>query len=90
MSNGSSTVPRAHALQDVMWSALDEEQLIGRLHRAGQEKTVHVYKLLLSETPDTTLSSISFMKRRLQEIFVGSPESSPMRKSRSVEQLLRR
>lgn len=48
-----------------MWSEPEENQLIGRLRRAGQEKAVHVYKLLLHDTGDTTLADIAFMKGRL-------------------------
>jgi hypothetical protein len=53
--------------QDVLWSGLDDRQLVERLHRQPQEKQVFVYRLLSMRTPDMILSRISVGKQRLYE-----------------------
>jgi hypothetical protein len=56
-----------NSVQDVLWSGLDDRQLVGRLHRQPQEKQVYVYRLLSMRTPDMILSRISVGKQRLHE-----------------------
>ncbi|KIK74535.1 hypothetical protein PAXRUDRAFT_175455, partial [Paxillus rubicundulus Ve08.2h10] len=59
------------------WSALDDEQLRGRIFRYPQRKQVHVYRLIAVGTPDVFLNNISFDKGQLHSAFVGSvPEFS--------------
>jgi hypothetical protein len=53
--------------QNVLWSGLDNCQLVGRLHRQPQEKQVYVYQLLSMCTPDMILSRISVGKQQLHK-----------------------
>ena len=55
------------ALQDVQWSAQDENQLIGRVHRQGQTKQVIVYRLKALNSPDVKISDLSKIKGNLHE-----------------------
>ncbi|KIK74664.1 hypothetical protein PAXRUDRAFT_37029 [Paxillus rubicundulus Ve08.2h10] len=62
---------------DTTWSALNDEQLQGRIFRYPQRKQVHVYCLIAVGTPDMFLNNISFDKGQLHSAFVGSvPEFS--------------
>ncbi|KAJ3472678.1 hypothetical protein NLI96_g13290 [Meripilus lineatus] len=68
---------------DVLWSALEDQQLIGRAWRYPQVKPVRVYRLVGMKTPDVFLNNISFEKGALQDAFVGS---TPHLSSRSLPQ----
>lgn len=57
--------------QDTLWSALDDEQLRGRIYRYPQKKTVHFYRLVARGTPDVFLNNIAFDKGMLHQAFVG-------------------
>ncbi|KAA1479710.1 hypothetical protein DENSPDRAFT_750710, partial [Dentipellis sp. KUC8613] len=54
---------------DVMWSVLSEQQLIGRLWRHPQKKTVLVYRLFGEGTPDTLINTLSVEKGQLADAF---------------------
>ncbi|KAH9046210.1 P-loop containing nucleoside triphosphate hydrolase protein [Lactarius hengduanensis] len=54
---------------DVLWSVLSEQQLIGRVWRYPQPKTVHVYRLIGGNSPDIFLNNISFSKGFIQDTF---------------------
>ncbi|KAI6029042.1 P-loop containing nucleoside triphosphate hydrolase protein [Pisolithus microcarpus] len=56
---------------DTTWSALDDEQLRGRIFRYPQKKQVHFYRLIALGTPDVFLNNISFDKGQLHSAFVG-------------------
>ncbi|KAI6137600.1 P-loop containing nucleoside triphosphate hydrolase protein [Pisolithus tinctorius] len=56
---------------DATWSALDDEQLRGRIFRYPQQKQVHIYRLIALGTPDVFLNNISFDKGQLHSAFVG-------------------
>ncbi|KAG1829710.1 P-loop containing nucleoside triphosphate hydrolase protein [Suillus subalutaceus] len=45
---------------DSLWSATDEGQLIGRIYRPPQLKTVHIYRIVAADTQDVFLNNISF------------------------------
>ncbi|KIO00764.1 hypothetical protein M404DRAFT_151975 [Pisolithus tinctorius Marx 270] len=56
---------------DTTWSALDDEQLHGRIFWYPQQKQVHIYRLIALATPDVFLNNISFDKGQLHSTFVG-------------------
>lgn len=58
-------------LKDTLWSALDDEQLRGRIYRYLQQKTVHFYRLIARGTPDVFLNNIAFDKGTFHQAFVG-------------------
>jgi Helicase conserved C-terminal domain len=58
--------------QDTLWSAQDDRQLIGRLWRPPQLKTVHVYRLIANNTSDVFLNNISFDKAAMHLAFTNS------------------
>ena len=62
-----------------MWSAQEDSQLIGRIHRRGQDKRVHIYRLIADKTPDIALNTISFTKEAMHTAFVSAPHA--LRKS---------
>ncbi|KAH7917293.1 hypothetical protein BV22DRAFT_1026655 [Leucogyrophana mollusca] len=57
---------------DTLWSALEDDQLKGRVWRQPQRKKVRVYRLIADKTPDVFLNNISFDKGAMHEAFVGS------------------
>ncbi|KAG8213507.1 hypothetical protein J3R82DRAFT_12050 [Butyriboletus roseoflavus] len=59
-------------LVDTTWSALDDEQLRGRIFRYPQQKQVHIYCLIALGTPDVFLNNISFDKGQLHSAFIGT------------------
>ena len=48
---------------------LSEQQLIGRVWRYPQPKTVHIYRLIGAKSPDIFLNNISFSKGFIQDTF---------------------
>ncbi|KAF8422282.1 P-loop containing nucleoside triphosphate hydrolase protein [Boletus edulis BED1] len=50
---------------DTTWSAMDDEQLKGRIFRYPQQKQVHFYRLIALNTPDVFLNNIAFGKARM-------------------------
>ncbi|KAG1891850.1 P-loop containing nucleoside triphosphate hydrolase protein [Suillus fuscotomentosus] len=61
---------------DSLWSAADEGQLIGRIYRPPQPKTVHVYRIVAADTQDVFLNRISFSKAAILDAFTGATPSS--------------
>jgi hypothetical protein len=55
--------------QDVLWSVLSEQQLIGRVWRYPQKKRVHIYRLIGARSPDIFLNNISYSKGFIQDSF---------------------
>ncbi|KAJ7802826.1 hypothetical protein B0H14DRAFT_3154817 [Mycena olivaceomarginata] len=62
-------------LQDTLWSAQEDRQLIGRIWRQPQPKTVLVYRLIAKNTPDVFLNNISFDKLAMHEAFARATPS---------------
>ena len=58
-----------------MWSAQEDAQLIGRAHRQGQDKCVHMYRTIADQTPDIALNTISFTKEAMQTAFLTAPST---------------
>ncbi|KAH0826428.1 P-loop containing nucleoside triphosphate hydrolase protein [Lanmaoa asiatica] len=61
-------------IADTLWSALDDEQLRGRIYRYPQQKQVRFYRLIARGTPDVFLNNIAFDKGMLHLAFVGMDE----------------
>lgn len=53
----------------MLWSALEDEQLIGRCQRFPQVKVVLTYRLIADCTPDVFLNNVSFSKLSIAEAF---------------------
>ncbi|KAJ7924760.1 P-loop containing nucleoside triphosphate hydrolase protein, partial [Mycena leptocephala] len=60
---------------DTLWSAQEDRQLIGRIWRQPQPKTVLVYQLMAKNTPDVSLNNISFDKLAMHEAFARATPS---------------
>ncbi|KAG1851648.1 P-loop containing nucleoside triphosphate hydrolase protein [Suillus subluteus] len=60
---------------DSLWSATDEGQLIGRIYRPPQPKTVHIYRIVAADTQDVFLNNISFSKAAILDAFTGATPS---------------
>ena len=58
-----------------MWSAQEDAQLIGRAYRQGQDKRVHIYRLIAAKTPDIALNTISFTKEAMHTAFLTAPHA---------------
>ncbi|KAI6162766.1 P-loop containing nucleoside triphosphate hydrolase protein, partial [Pisolithus thermaeus] len=63
-------------IADTLWSALEDEQLRGRIYRYPQQKVVLFYRLVARGTPDVFLNNIAFDKGNLHKAFVGMDEQS--------------
>jgi len=59
-------------MQDQPWSAQDERQIRGRVHRQPQKKPVTVYHLLANETADIILSAMARGKHDMLEAFLSN------------------
>ncbi|GBE89337.1 hypothetical protein SCP_1503450 [Sparassis crispa] len=57
---------------DTLWSAQEDEQLIGRVHRPPQAKPVLVYRIIAAKTPDVFLNNIAFNKAVMHQGFTGA------------------
>ncbi|KAN0128350.1 P-loop containing nucleoside triphosphate hydrolase protein [Lactarius tabidus] len=60
---------------DVLWSALSDQQLIGRVWRPPQSKRVHIYRLIGGRSPDVLLNNMSFGKTLIQDTFMNIGDS---------------
>ncbi|KAK9562217.1 hypothetical protein V6Z88_003746 [Aspergillus fumigatus] len=50
---------------DPFWNPFVEEQAIGRVHRIGQQRPVHVYRILTPDTVEDRIQNLQDEKRRL-------------------------
>jgi SNF2 family DNA or RNA helicase len=50
---------------DPFWNPFVEEQAIGRVHRIGQQRPVHVYRILIPDTVEDRIQNLQDEKRRL-------------------------
>jgi len=58
-----------------VWSQQSVVQIIGRAHRYGQERTVHVYKLLAVGTTDVIMASLAKDKDVMLQALVTKTEA---------------
>lgn len=61
-----------------MWSALDDEQLRGRIYMFPQQKIVRFYRLVARGTPDVFLNNLAFDKGMLHNAFIGIDDNTRM------------
>ncbi|KAF8872160.1 hypothetical protein BD779DRAFT_1679866 [Infundibulicybe gibba] len=57
-------------LFDTVWSELTSVQIVGRAHRLGQKKQVHVYRLAALGTTDVIMSSLARSKDEMLNALV--------------------
>lgn len=57
---------------DLPWNPMRLEQRIGRIHRYGQEKDVHVYNLVIQNTIEEHMLSLLYEKINLFENVIGN------------------
>ena len=60
-------------VQDPLWSAQSDQQLIGRLWRFMQQYWVLVYRLIIDNSQDVFLNNVSFSKKQMHLAFLGVP-----------------
>ncbi|RDB30571.1 DNA repair and recombination protein RAD54 [Hypsizygus marmoreus] len=59
-------------INDTLWSAQEDRQLIGRIWRQPQGKQVIIYRLIAKKTADVFLNNISFDKSVMHNSFTGA------------------
>src|SRR5699024_3976713 len=57
---------------DLPWNPMRLEQRIGRIHRYGQEKNVHIYNFALRETIEEHIMNLLYEKINLFEQVIGN------------------
>ena len=62
-------------LKDVLWSVLEDQQLVGQVWWHPQKKPVEVYRLIGANTSDVFLNNISFDKGVIMQAFAMSSTS---------------
>ncbi|KAI9594577.1 SNF2 family N-terminal domain-containing protein [Syncephalis fuscata] len=62
-------------LLDVWWNPALEEQAIDRVHRIGQQKPVHVYKITIANTVENRIVKLQEKKRALAQGALGENPS---------------
>ncbi|KAG7439621.1 uncharacterized protein BT62DRAFT_924580 [Guyanagaster necrorhizus] len=60
--------------QDIGWTAIQEEQMIGRAHRHGQKETVYVFCLIATDTIDVLMAQHSGSKAQQLQHFFKKPD----------------
>jgi SNF2 family DNA or RNA helicase len=60
---------------DLHWNPMRIEQRIGRIHRIGQKKKVHIYNLASKDTIEENIVEILFSKLRLFREVIGEPDA---------------
>ncbi|KAG7085723.1 hypothetical protein E1B28_003267 [Marasmius oreades] len=61
-------------LTDIWWNPAIEDQAIGRAHRMGQRRQVHIYKLVADGTIESRILHLQGKKRRLAEMTLASDQ----------------
>ena len=63
---------------DRWWNPATEDQATDRVHRIGQEKTVYVYRTLVSGTLEEKIAQMLEQKRHLADQVIGASITQPM------------
>lgn len=63
---------------DRWWNPAAEDQATDRVHRIGQQRTVYVYRTLVSGTLEEKIAAILESKRHLADQVVGASMTQPM------------
>ncbi len=63
---------------DRWWNPATEDQATDRVHRIGQEKTVYVYRTLVSGTLEEKIAQMLEQKRNLADQVIGASITQPM------------
>lgn len=63
---------------DRWWNPATEDQATDRVHRIGQQKTVYVYRTLVSGTLEEKIAALLENKRDLADQVIGASMSQPM------------
>lgn len=63
---------------DRWWNPATEDQATDRVHRIGQEKTVYVYRTLVSGTLEEKIAQLLDQKRNLADEVIGASITQPM------------
>ena len=63
---------------DRWWNPATEDQATDRVHRIGQQKTVYVYRTLVSGTLEEKIAAILENKRNLADQVIGASITQPM------------
>ena len=63
---------------DRWWNPATEDQATDRVHRIGQEKTVYVYRTLVSGTLEEKIAQMLDQKRNLADEVIGASITQPM------------
>ncbi|KAH8069437.1 P-loop containing nucleoside triphosphate hydrolase protein [Cristinia sonorae] len=59
---------------DMLWSAIEDQQLIGRAWRFPNTKRVVMYRLIADRTPDVFLNNMAFNKLIMYQAFISTPD----------------
>ncbi|KAG7441287.1 uncharacterized protein BT62DRAFT_1011878 [Guyanagaster necrorhizus] len=61
-------------LFDIGWTAIQEEQMIGRAHHHGQKETIYVFRLIATDTIDVLMAQHSGSKAQQLQHFFKKPD----------------
>ncbi|GIJ84964.1 hypothetical protein Asppvi_003819 [Aspergillus pseudoviridinutans] len=67
---------------DPFWNPFVEEQAIGRVHRIGQQRPVHVFRILIPDTVEDRIQNLQDEKRRLVQGTLSDAADSAVRLGR--------
>ncbi|KAG7439049.1 uncharacterized protein BT62DRAFT_924955, partial [Guyanagaster necrorhizus] len=74
-------------LFDIGWTAIQEEQMIGRAHCHGQKETVYIFRLIATDTIDVLMAQHSGSKAQQLQHFFKKPDFN-VRRNRKAFRLL--
>ncbi|XP_024518098.1 putative SWI/SNF-related matrix-associated actin-dependent regulator of chromatin subfamily A member 3-like 1 [Selaginella moellendorffii] len=73
-------------MMDPWWNPAVEEQAMDRVHRLGQTRDVHVFRLIATDSIEERLLQVQEKKRAYAQIALGK-EASEQRKKKCVEEV---